>query len=128
MKLLSGLELAGFIKERQAKAVRGLRQTYDIVPKLVIIRTNPDPVVDSYMRLKSSYGADILVEVEVKTIEQAEAMETIVRLNNDDSVHGIIVQLPLTDPSQTTEILNSVSPHKDVDGLAQDSKLWGMAG
>lgn len=123
MRLLNGLELAGFIKERQAKQVRGLRQEHKIFPKLVIIRTNPDPVVDSYMRLKSGYGSDILIEVEVLAIEQKDAIATIERCNKDESVHGIIVQIPIVDPSQTTEILNAVAPEKDVDGLGENAVL-----
>lgn len=121
MKMLNGSDLAGFIKERQAKVVRSLRQADGIVPKLVIIRTNPDPVVDSYMRLKSSYGSDILVEVEVLTIQQSEAVEVIKKQNKDDTVHGIIVQIPLPDPKQTDEILNAVDPKKDVDGLNEET-------
>lgn len=119
MKLLNGRELAGYIKERQAHEVRALRQAHHVVPKLAIIRTNPDPVVDSYMKLKQDYGADILVEVDVYTIEQSEARERIRQLNADPGVHGIIVQIPLPDPHQTTEILNAVAPEKDVDGLAE---------
>lgn len=118
MKLLNGRELAGYIKERQAKTVRALRQTYGIQPKLAIIRTNPDPVVDSYMRLKQGYGNDILIDVDIHTIDQSEAMDCIKKLNNDPTVHGIIVQIPVPDPSKTDEILNSVASDKDVDGLA----------
>jgi methylenetetrahydrofolate dehydrogenase (NADP+) / methenyltetrahydrofolate cyclohydrolase len=121
MKLLNGKELADFIKERQAKQVRALRQAHGVNPKLAIIRTNPDPVVDSYMQLKSQYGTDILVEVEVHTIDQSEAMDRIKQLNKDDTVHGIIVQIPLPDPAQTDEVLNAVSPSKDVDGLGKDT-------
>jgi methylenetetrahydrofolate dehydrogenase (NADP+)/methenyltetrahydrofolate cyclohydrolase len=137
MKLLNGSELAGFIKERQAHQVRALRQADGVVPKLAIIRTNPDPVVDSYMKLKQTYGEDILVEVEVHTIEQAQALERIATLNNDPNVHGIIVQIPLPDPSKTTEILNTVATTKDVDGLAAGTQfdpatpmaiLWLLAG
>lgn len=118
MKLLNGADLAGFIKERQAHQVRGLRQAHGVAPRLAIIRTNPDPVVDSYMKLKQAYGDDILVDVAVHTIDQDQAAGLIKELNNDDSVHGIIVQIPLPDPAQTDEILNTVSKDKDVDGLA----------
>ncbi len=121
VKLLNGLEIAGFVKERQARAVRALRQAHNIQPKLAIIRTNPDPVVDSYMKLKQGYGADILVDVDVHTIEQKDALSVIAKLNKDESVHGIIVQIPLPDKSQTDEILNAVSPDKDVDGLSVET-------
>lgn len=121
MKLLNGRELAGFIKERQAREVRSLKQAYGVNPKLAIIRTNPDPVVDTYMRLKSQYGEDIGIAVEVHTISQSEAISRIQQLNDDPATHGVIVQIPLPDPKQTDEILNSVAPHKDVDGLAKNT-------
>lgn len=123
MKLLNGLELAGFIKERQAKQVISLRQGHKIIPKLAIIRTNPDPIVDSYMKLKQGYGQEIGIDVDVYTIDQSDAVSTVQKLNHDDSVHGIIVQIPLPDKTQTNEILNSVAVDKDVDGLADGSKF-----
>ncbi len=123
MKSLSGKDLAEYIKERQGHQARSLRQGKDIVPKLAIIRTNPDPVVDRYMELKQNYGNDIGVDVDVHTIKQDEAIETIKKLNKDDSVHGIIVQIPLPDPTQTDEILNAVASNKDVDGLASKTNF-----
>jgi methylenetetrahydrofolate dehydrogenase (NADP+)/methenyltetrahydrofolate cyclohydrolase len=69
------------------------------------------------MRIKQQYGEDIKVEVAVHTIQQSDALHVIEQLNHDDSVHGIIVQIPLPDPSQSDMILNSVLPSKDVDGL-----------
>lgn len=118
MKLLNGKELAEYIKERQGHQVRGLKQAHGINPKLAIVRTNPDPVVDSYMKLKQSYGEDIDIAVDVHTIDQSAALECIQKLNDDPGVHGIIVQIPLPDPTQTSEILDSVTSNKDVDGLA----------
>lgn len=118
MKLLNGKELAGFIKERQAQQVRALKQASGIFPQLAIIRTNPDPVVDTYMRLKSQYGEDIGVAVDVHTIDQSEAIDRIKTLNADKKTSGIIVQIPLPDPKKTDDILNAVNPIKDVDGLA----------
>lgn len=123
MKSLNGQELAEYIKERQGKQVRALRQSKNVVPRLAIIRTNPDPVVDKYMKLKQSYGEDIGIEVDVHTIDQSDALTTINKLNNDSSVHGIIVQIPLPDITQTDEVLNSVVANKDVDGLARESNF-----
>ena len=137
MKLLNGRELAGFIKERQAHEVRALRQAHQVVPRLAIVLTVDNPVIDVYMRLKQRYGADILVEVEVLRVEQAEAAATIKRLNDDPAVHGIIVQLPLADPAQTEAIVNLVAPDKDVDALGKKAVfdpatpmaiLWLLAG
>lgn len=120
MKLLNGRELASYIKERQAHQVRGLRQAENIFPKLAIVQVKDDPVINTYVNLKKRYGADILIDVDIILIPQAEAKATITRLNQDDSVHGMIVQLPLTDTSETDDIVNLVAPEKDVDGLGKD--------
>ena len=118
-KLLNGADLAGFIKERQAKQVRGLRQANGISPKLAIIQTKDDPVIDTYVNLKKAYGADILIDVDIHRVKQAEAQELIRQLNADTSVHGIIIQLPLEDPKETDSLCNLVDPSKDVDGLGE---------
>ena len=52
------------------------------------------------------------------TIEQSGALLRIDELNRDESVHGIIVQIPLPDPTETEHILAAVAANKDVDGLA----------
>ena len=121
MKLIKGAEIAGFIKERQRHAVAGLRQAQGITPQLAIIRTNPDPVVDVYMRLKQAYGEDIGVEVAVYQLAAAQATEKIAELSVDKHVHGIIVQLPLPDRDMTQVVVDSVPAAKDVDGLAVNS-------
>ncbi len=136
MKLLNGSELAGFIKERQAKDVRRL-QAAKISPKLAIVQVKDDPVINTYVRLKKQYGADIGISVEVYAPKQEAVPDLLKKLNMDDSVHGIIVQLPLSDPSQTDEIVNIVAPQKDVDALGASAKfepatpmaiLWLLAG
>jgi len=121
MKILDGRELAGFIQERQAGQVRALRQAWKVFPKLAIIITGDDPVIDTYVRLKQSYGEDILIDVEIHKIDQAVLLSTIDTLNNDETVHGIIIQLPLVDPSQTDEAVNAIDPAKDVDGLGEQA-------
>jgi methylenetetrahydrofolate dehydrogenase (NADP+)/methenyltetrahydrofolate cyclohydrolase len=121
MKLLDGRELVGYIKERQAKQVRALRQALHVLPKLAIIQTSDNPVIDTYVRLKKTYGDDILVEVDVHKIDQTELSHTIQELNSDKSVHGIIVQLPLANPDETDAMVNLVAPEKDVDGLGENA-------
>lgn len=123
MKILNGSELAGFIKERQAKQVRALRQASHINPKLVIIQAKDDPVINTYVRLKKQYGSDIQVDVDTYMIPPQEIIQKLQSLNKDKTVHGIIIQLPLNDPSQTEEIVNQVAPAKDVDALGAKSKL-----
>ncbi|MFZ2545174.1 MAG: bifunctional 5,10-methylenetetrahydrofolate dehydrogenase/5,10-methenyltetrahydrofolate cyclohydrolase [Candidatus Saccharimonadales bacterium] len=122
-KLLSGSELVEFIKERQARQVRALRQAHNVFPKLAIIQTLDDSVIDTYVKLKKSYGNDILVDVELFKIDQDQLLGVVDRLNNDDSVHGIIIQLPLADGAATDLSVNAVAPEKDVDGLGENATL-----
>lgn len=123
MKLLNGRDLADFIKERQARQVRALRQAHHVFPKLAIVQTIDDPVIDSYVKLKQSYGADILIDVEIYKVDQADLGGVIERLNADPSTHGIIIQLPLADSAMTQQAVNAVAPEKDVDGLGAQAVL-----
>ena len=116
MKVLDGAELAGFIKERQAAEVRALRSE-GILPELAIIRDSDNPIIVKYVRLKQAYGEDI--GVAVSDVFTRDVRGAILEANEDASVSGIIVQLPLVDVSKTDEIVSLISPSKDVDGLAQ---------
>ena len=136
MKLLNGSELAGFIKERHAHQVRSLRAS-KIYPKLAIVQAKDDPVINTYVRLKKKYGADVGIDVEIHKPKQADIPELLNMLNNDQKVHGIIIQLPLPDPTQTDEIVSMVSSTKDVDALGKNAGfepatpmaiLWLLAG
>ena len=137
MKVLNGKDLAEFIKERQARAVRALRQAAHVQPKLAIVVTIDHPVINVYVRVKKAYGADILVDVDIHRVRQDEAPALIKKLNKDDSVHGIIVQLPIERPEETDDIVDLVAPEKDVDALGKNATfdpatpmaiLWLLAG
>ncbi|MGH7240923.1 MAG: tetrahydrofolate dehydrogenase/cyclohydrolase catalytic domain-containing protein, partial [Candidatus Saccharimonadales bacterium] len=137
MKVLNGRELAGYIEQRQAHEVRSLRQASGIAPKLAIVVTIDNPVIDVYIRLKQKYGADILVDVDVHRVQLTEVEELLSTLSNDDSVHGIIIQLPLSDTAQTEAIINLVPREKDVDALGENPAfdpatpmaiMWLLAG
>lgn len=123
-KELSGIELAGYIKERQAKQVRMLRQAHGVIPRLVIIKSvMAGEVINTYVRMKMRYAADILIEVTVVECSQEEMIQAISDANNDPLVHGIVVQLPIDRPEQTDEIISLIDPHKDVDGLGPKAEF-----
>lgn len=137
MKLLNGKELADYIKARQAHEVRALRQAWQVAPKLAIVATIDHPVINVYMRMKKKYGADLLIDVDIYKVPQSEVRPLIQRLNDDTSIHGIIVQLPLENPAETDEITALVAPEKDVDGLGPKAQfdpatpmsiMWLLAG
>ena len=127
MKILNGAELRDFIKERQAKQVRALRQSWRVFPKLVIFYSSKNPVIETYMRLKTAYAEDILIEAEKRFVLPENLIEEIRKANMSEEIHGIIVQLPLENSNgekiegeELAKILAEISPEKDVDGLASD--------
>ena len=134
MKILNGTELAGFIKERQAHQVANMTTK----PRLLIIRDSDHPVITKYVNLKKRYGEDIGVEViDSYTKDAKKIQENILRANNDPTINGIIIQLPLTDKSLTDDLCNLITPAKDVDGLGINAKfdsatataiIWLLAG
>ncbi len=115
MKILNGKELAGFIKERQANQVKNMRKK----PKLLIIRDSDNPVITKYVNLKIKYGEDIGVIVEDYYAKNTEDIANkILFANKDESIHGIILQLPILEKDKTEELTNLIAPEKDVDGLS----------
>lgn len=136
IKSLNGSELAGFIKQRHASQVKGLRSR-KIYPKLAIVQLKDDPVINTYVRLKKQYGADIGIDVDIHKPKEADTPKLLDMLSNSADTHGIIVQLPLPSPERTDEIVNLVAPSKDVDALGEKSRfepatpmaiLWLLAG
>lgn len=137
MKVLNGKELAEFIKNRQVSECQRLIAQYKVVPKLAIIVLNDNQVIDIYIRLKQKYGQDIGAIVEVHKISLTEVFSLIEELNNDPLIHGIIIQLPISDVTKTDQIVNLVKPSKDVDALGEKAIydpatpkaiLWLLAG
>ena len=134
MKILDGKELAGFVKERQAHVVKILRSNKKRA-KLVIIRDSENPVITKYVNLKCQYGEDIGVEVVDEYVENPTLdilKDAVKRANEDETVSGIIVQLPLTNLEWTEEVVNLIDAKKDVDGLAnykgrEDERVFDSA-
>lgn len=119
MKILNGKELAGFIKERQALQVSSMSKKL----KLLILRDSDNPVITKYVNLKKQYGEDIGVEV-VDICATTDALrEEIIRANEDPTINGIILQLPIQEKDKTDELTNLIKPEKDVDGLGENSQF-----
>ena len=115
MKELNGRELAGFIKERQAHVVRGMKNK----PVLLIIRDSDNPVITKYVNLKIRYGEDIGVKViDYLASSSDDIAAKITEANSDPSISGIILQLPILEKEKTDELTALIAPSKDVDGLS----------
>lgn len=123
-KELSGAELVSFIKERQAKQVRNLKQEHHVAPRLaVVMHTGAGDVSELYVRMKQRYADDVGIMVDIHRVQEDQLINSIEKLNSDSNIHGIIVQLPLLNVSQTQAVCDSIDSNKDVDGLGAGAKF-----
>lgn len=134
--LLSGSDLASYIKERQVRQVRQLRAK-KVYPKLAIVYVGDNSASQVYMKMKQKYGDEIKCAVTAVNMKTQNILDAIADLNDDSSVHGIIVQLPLPKGLDTDVITNAIAPNKDIDGLGVKAEydpataiaiLWLLSG
>lgn len=136
-KVLSGKEIADYIKLNQAKWAKFL-VSKKCRPNLhIIVAIEGNLPIEKYIKYKSQYGKDIGVDVVVHRTKCGNLKSKINELNTNKSVSAIILQLPIQDANLTEEALNLIEPNKDVDGLSVNSNydpataiaiLWLMAG
>lgn len=107
-------------KQDLKEKVESLKQN-GIAPKLVVIHANEDPASDIYISKKRKMCEELgILEEEYdfdENVKQEEIIELLDKLNQDDNVHGILVQLPIYNHLDSKEILEAISPKKDVDGF-----------
>lgn len=119
-EIISGKEVAKSIKEELKVEIAGLKEQ-GIVPGLSVILVGDDPASHSYVKGKEKASIEVGIKSEVirseNTITQEELLAEIKRLNEDESVHGILVQLPLPKHIDEDAVINAIDPNKDVDGF-----------
>ncbi|ARW15900.1 bifunctional methylenetetrahydrofolate dehydrogenase/methenyltetrahydrofolate cyclohydrolase FolD [Komagataeibacter europaeus] len=119
--LIDGKAFAAGLRQQIAADVARLQASHDCVPGLAVILVGDDPASDIYVRSKArqtmSVGMRSFVHRLPASTPQAELLDLIARLNADEQVHGILVQLPLPRHIDVSKVLDQIDPHKDVDGF-----------
>ncbi len=120
-KIVSGTEVAKEIREELKVEVSELKEKHNIVPGLVTILVGEDPASQSYVAAKNKTAHALGINSEQVTLDADTSEEDLLKLvdkyNNDDSVNGILVQLPLPKHINDNRVLNDINPDKDVDGF-----------
>lgn len=114
--LLNGFELAKQCRAELAERVKAMPRA----PKLAVILVGDNPASAIYVRNKEKAAAEVGVESLVYRLDSAtqeELTALIKQLNADETVDGILVQMPLPAPLNEQEILQTINPAKDVDGF-----------
>ena len=121
MKTIDGKLLAARLREKIKSGVETLKQEKGVTPGLAVILVGNNPASVSYVTAKEKACAEAgMASREIRLPEGTDAKElvdTIRSLNSDPSIHGILVQLPLPKHISEKEVIDAISPDKDVDGF-----------
>jgi len=120
-EIISGKEVAKAIRAELAEEVADLTQKHGVVPGLCTVLVGEDPASVSYVTAKGKACEKLGMkslhhELPADTPEE-ELLAVVDRLNRDDQVHGILVQLPLPKHIDEAKVLYAIDPNKDVDGF-----------
>ncbi len=120
-KLIMGTEIREAILEELAAEVKAIQAKHGVVPGLVTILVGENPASISYVTLKIKtahrLGFKEIQDNQPATISEKELLTLIDKYNRDDSINGILVQLPLPKHVNEKKVLNAIDPDKDVDGF-----------
>ena len=120
-ELIDGKKVAEHTRAEIAKGVEKLKNETGTVPGLAAVLVGENPASEIYVRNKRKACSNVGIYSEehklpAETTEE-QLLQLVDKLNKDNNVHGILVQLPLPDHINETNILRAVSPLKDVDGF-----------
>lgn len=119
-KILDGKQIAKEYRQRLKNQVNDLKE-YGFTPKLSVILVGNDGASQSYVKSKKKAAEKIGMISEIVHLDESTSEEEVLselnRLNNDDTVSGILVQVPLPKQVSEQKVLETINPNKDVDGF-----------
>jgi len=119
--IIDGKAFAAQVRGQVAQHVTRLKDDHGITPGLAVVLVGADPASEVYVKSKGKMTKEVgMKSVEHRladTTSEAELLALIDTLNNDDTIHGILVQLPLPDHLNEDLVISAIDPTKDVDGF-----------
>jgi methylenetetrahydrofolate dehydrogenase (NADP+) / methenyltetrahydrofolate cyclohydrolase len=120
-RIIDGKTISADLRGKVADAVHRLRRDRGIVPGIAVVLVGNNPASEVYVRNKSKAVAESgMIAFDRKlpaTANETELIDLIAKLNNDEEVNGILVQLPLPKQIDAHKIIAAIDPAKDVDGF-----------
>jgi methylenetetrahydrofolate dehydrogenase (NADP+)/methenyltetrahydrofolate cyclohydrolase len=120
-KIIDGKAFAEKLRSQIKTQVAALKKKHKLVPGLAVVLVGEDPASQVYVRNKGVQTKEVgMNSFEFKlpaTITQKDLIKKVKELNKDDTVNGILVQLPLPAHIEESAIINAIAPEKDVDGF-----------
>lgn len=120
-RLIDGVAVAAEVRAEVAQGVARLIASTGVVPGLAVILVGEDPASQIYVRNKirqtKSVGMRSTVHALPASTTEADLLALLAHLNNEESVHGILVQFPLPPHISVARVVEAIVPEKDVDGF-----------
>lgn len=120
-KLIKGTEISKDILGEINEEVKKIKASHGQAPGLVTILVGENPASISYVTLKIKTATELgfkeIQDNQPADISEKDLLALIEKYNNDDSIHGILVQLPLPKHVDEKKVINAIDPDKDVDGF-----------
>jgi len=120
-KLIKGTEIREVILEEVKSGVEQIKEKHGVVPGLVTILVGENPASISYVTLKiktaERLGFNEIQDSQPEDISEEDLLALVDKYNKDDTINGILVQLPLPKHINEKKVLNAIDPDKDVDGF-----------
>ena len=120
-EIIDGKAIAAALRQRIAQAVSQLQENHNLTPGLAVVLVGEDAASQVYVRNKGIATKEAgMVSLEFRLpadTSQETLLEKVRELNNDPSVHGILVQFPVPEQISQQAVIDTISPDKDVDGL-----------
>ena len=121
MILIDGKKIAAELREELKQEISELKSKYNKVPGLTVILIGEDAPSQIYVRNKEKSANEVGLKSEVikypDSVEEKIVLNKIEELNKDESVSGILVQLPLPKHIDKQKVIETILPSKDVDGF-----------
>ena len=120
-QIIDGKLFSKKLRDQVAEHVTALKKENNVTPGLAVVLVGEDPASQVYVRSKGKQTIEAgMNSYEHKLSEdtsEADLLEVVNRLNDDNDVHGILVQLPLPEHINEDAVINAIDPVKDVDGF-----------
>lgn len=120
-KIINGKEIAQHLRESLKKEISELKNEYKLVPGLAVVQVGNVAASSVYVKAKTKSAHEVGIEIIDHHLDestsQIQLLELINKLNAQDNVNGILVQLPLPKHIHEQTILDSIDPNKDADGF-----------
>ena len=120
-QLLNGAVVAGKLTEMVKNDIEEFKSQYGVTPGLTVVIVGENPASKVYVARKHKACTELGMTSEVvrlpEVVTEEELLQEIDRLNSDNAVHGILVQLPLPKHINSEKVLERIRPDKDVDGF-----------